>query len=69
MSVPTAADTPCMNSGTCTEGVNVYTCASAAGYEWDNWEMGTQSNTIIYKTRLSYMVSQRFRPSNNVSYN
>ena len=40
MSVPTA-DTPCMNSGTCTKCVNVYTRGSDAGYEGDNWEMGT----------------------------
>ena len=33
-------DTPCMNGGTCTEGLNVYTCACVAGYEGDNWEMG-----------------------------
>ena len=32
--------TLCQNGGTCTDGVNSYTCACVAGYEGDNCETG-----------------------------
>lgn len=27
---------PCLNGGTCTDGVNTYTCSCATGYEGEN---------------------------------
>ncbi len=33
------ASQPCQNGGTCTDGVDAYTCACAAGYEGTNCEV------------------------------
>ena len=43
------ASSPCQNGGTCTDGVNSYTCTCVAGYEGDNCETGQ------YQTRLFYI--------------
>ena len=31
---------PCQNGGTCSEGVTIYACDCAAGYEGNDCEMG-----------------------------
>ena len=31
---------PCENGGSCTDGVNIYTCGCVAGYTGDNCETG-----------------------------
>ena len=43
---------PCMNGGTCTDGVNAYSCACVAGYSGDTCEIGkcyiTQAFFTLY---------------------
>ena len=34
---------PCENDGTCTDGVNMYTCSCVAGYNGDNCEISKVS--------------------------
>ena len=31
---------PCLNGGTCTDGINSYNCTCAAGYTGENCEIG-----------------------------
>ena len=31
---------PCMNGGTCTDGINSYSCACVAGYSGEDCEIG-----------------------------
>ena len=40
---------PCMNGGTCTDGVNSYSCACVAGYTGEDCEIG-----MCYITKLLF---------------
>ena len=41
------ASSPCHNAGTCTDIVNGYTCACAAGYNGDNCQTGLSRRDCI----------------------
>lgn len=40
---------PCQNGGICTNGVDGYMCACAAGYEGDNCELGKSMGRLVLK--------------------
>ena len=53
------AITPCQNGGTCSDGVDSYTCSCAAGYSGRNCQTGQQTNfvCVIYtSTTLSIIL-------------
>ena len=42
------ASTPCQNSGTCTDGVNEYTCTCVTGYTGSNCEISRSHSHLQY---------------------
>ena len=49
---------PCLNDGTCIDGVNGYTCTCASGYEGKDCEAGECSR--IYQHSLKRYTLQTF---------
>ena len=45
------ADQPCLNRGTCNDGVNDYTCVCIDGYTGKNCSIG--KNTVLAQRLLS----------------
>ena len=39
---------PCLNGGSCTDGINTFTCDCVTGYSGDRCEIGKYCNTRIY---------------------
>ena len=58
------AISPCMNEGTCSDGVNSYTCTCLTGYEGDDskWAYTLNSSLLFYRlfekcTTYNYKIS------------
>ena len=46
---------PCLNGGTCTDGVNNYTCSCAAGFTGKDCETKTSESLHIYIYKIKYI--------------
>ena len=53
LDIDECADKPCLNGGTCVDGVNDYTCVCAVGYTGENCGIGKNIMGKLFKQSVT----------------
>ena len=59
---------PCQNGGTCTDGVNDYTCACVLGYTGNDCETGKTLSQTNYKLSYIHFLCKIIAPCSSRHY-